>query len=226
MANVGAMKTINKQKCVYCQARLATTRDHVPPKSMFSKPKPTTLVTVPACLQCNQGYKKDEDYFLATVTFTEAGISTEGKKLWEQKLQRMYAKDQGIRRLMAKSFAPVELVTPAGLYLGNGLTIEPEWPRIKNVFVKIVKALYYYEYSEPLPNTAKIHFVTLREKEMIEELNKNVSLGKRGWKGTFEYKRNRVPDTPEGSLWLFLIYDTLLFGVGTYKQDFQNTSLA
>lgn len=48
--------------CIYCD-RLADSRDHVPPKLLFTRPYPTDLVTVPSCHRCNQGASLDEEYF-------------------------------------------------------------------------------------------------------------------------------------------------------------------
>jgi hypothetical protein len=207
-----------KQECVYCVVNPATTGDHVPPKNIFPDPKPSTLVTVPACGRCNMDFQKDEEYFLAVINFTQAGLSSAGKQLWDQRLSRMYRRSPGFRRLIGNSFRRSQVVTPAGLYLGNRLSIEPDWKRIENFFIKIVRGLYYFEYQEPLPRSALIRFAMLDDREMIETVVKNVVTGKRSWSGIFEYKRNRLPAPSYESLWLFLIYDTHLFGVATYEQ--------
>jgi hypothetical protein len=186
---------------------------------MFPLPKPVNLITVPSCFKCNQGFKKDEEYFLGIITFTEAGISAEGEKLWSQRLRRMYKKDLGLRRAIAKAIVPKQVFTPAGLYLGRRFKLEPDWPRIKNYFTKVIRGLYYFEYGEILPESTLIHYVLLDDMEILEEINRNVSRGKRGWSGVFEYKRNRVPDSSGESLWLFLVYETILFGATTYQRS-------
>jgi hypothetical protein len=43
------------QMCAICGVRLATTRDHVPPKAILVRPFPKNLITVPACVECNNG---------------------------------------------------------------------------------------------------------------------------------------------------------------------------
>lgn len=45
--------TQNIQLCCYCGVRKATTKDHIPPKSIFNKPRPCDLITVPYCFECN-----------------------------------------------------------------------------------------------------------------------------------------------------------------------------
>jgi hypothetical protein len=71
----------NKQVCVYCGLNSADTRDHIPPRSFFSEPRPSDPITVPACESCNKGAGKDEEFFLATFVFSEARASPVGKRL-------------------------------------------------------------------------------------------------------------------------------------------------
>lgn len=42
------MKT-NTVLCCYCGINSSTTKDHIPPKSIFNKPLPNNLITVPYC---------------------------------------------------------------------------------------------------------------------------------------------------------------------------------
>src|SRR5438309_918942 len=52
--------------CVYCR-RPATTKDHVPPRSLF--PAGVQLITVPCCEECRKIQSKDDEYIrLALVT--------------------------------------------------------------------------------------------------------------------------------------------------------------
>ena len=54
--------------CVYCGKIRTITDDHIPPSSIFAKPKPNNLITVPSCHYCNQGSSKDDEYFRLTLT--------------------------------------------------------------------------------------------------------------------------------------------------------------
>lgn len=53
--------------CALCGIRPATTAEHVPAKSLFAKPRPNDLITVPACALCNQGSQANDDYFRKTL---------------------------------------------------------------------------------------------------------------------------------------------------------------
>jgi 5-methylcytosine-specific restriction endonuclease McrA len=50
-------------ECGYCGAP-GTTTDHVPSRKFFPRPRPSDLVTVPACARCNNKTSADEEYFL------------------------------------------------------------------------------------------------------------------------------------------------------------------
>src|SRR5437016_4846066 len=49
--------------CYLCRKRPGTTRDHVPPKNLFPRPRPSSLVTVPCCEKCNNRFSKHDEYF-------------------------------------------------------------------------------------------------------------------------------------------------------------------
>src|SRR5438477_8522100 len=53
--------------CAYCGKARKLTMDHVPPKVLLAKPFPVNLPTLPACHDCNQSFKKDDEYTPACV---------------------------------------------------------------------------------------------------------------------------------------------------------------
>lgn len=48
-----------------------TSLEHVPGKCLFPKPRPTDLITVPACEQCNNGSSLEDEYFLDTLALID-----------------------------------------------------------------------------------------------------------------------------------------------------------
>lgn len=203
--------------CVYCAKEKNTTRDHVPPKNLFPNPKPSNLITVPCCDSCNKEKQKDEDYFRSWILFGKAGITNQGKIIWDQKLNRTYEKDIGLKKAIARSFKEVEIKTPSGIYLGKRLAIQAEWNRIERVISKIVKGLYYFEYNEIMSNNVQIKVAHITyDKKMQDEMKKLLLLpGKRKWYGIFEYARNRVESAKSNSAWLLLFFNSNLFAVLT-----------
>ena len=202
--------------CTYCCVRPAETDDHVPPKCLFPRPRPSNLITVPSCGICNQGAGLDEEYFLATLMFTEAGSSPAGRELWQQKLRRMYAKNLGLRYRIAASLRQVNLVTPAGLFLGRGLTQRPDFARLEKVVIKVVRGLYYLEHSVSLSPQMVVEALFLRgdlEREVAQQYGSMYRHGQRAWPGIFSY---RVADCPQGSMWELRFYDFATFWALTH----------
>ena len=56
--------------CLYCGAGGELTDDHVPPKNLFPKPR-MGLVEVRACMPCNRGASKDDEYFRQCLVLAE-----------------------------------------------------------------------------------------------------------------------------------------------------------
>lgn len=209
--------------CIYCNSAIATTQDHVPPKSFFPKPRPSNLITVPACKSCNQDAGKDEEYFLATFMFSEAGISDVGKKLWDEKLHRMYKKNAGLKKRIARSFQEVELITSGGIFLGQKrLAIKNDVLRSESVVNKIVHGLYYHEYQTNLSSSTEVVSHLLQQPSEISEVEKFAPMlyfGSREWPGIFEYRFNRVAERPENSVWIMRFYGKVVFWAVTGNDD-------
>ena len=203
-----------RPKCVYCNLREGTTDDHVPPKSFFPKPRPSNLITVPSCPDCNQGLGKDEEFFLATFMFSRAGVSEAGKKLWSEKLHRMYDKNIGLKRKIRDHLNQSSMSTPSGIYLGSGMSITIDEKRFESVVNKILKGLYFFEYDHPIPNSAEITTIFLNLKDDFEPVKRvapELKFGSRTWDGIFEYRFNRLPDDASGSIWLFRFWGQAYF---------------
>jgi len=194
--------------CIYCLRRRGTTVDHVPPKSFFPKSRPSNLITVPSCTQCNSGFQKDEDYFRAVIMFSQAGVSPAGKMLWSQSVHRMYQKDRGIRKVIARSFHWTGVTTPNGIYRGKHLGIRPNWNRIQNVNEKIVKGLYSFEYGEPLDPMARLESAMFCREEDFTRNFAQLPQGTRKW-NEFSYWCHRSKRNPTHSTWRFLFYETI-----------------
>lgn len=210
----------NISYCVHCTTVPAETRDHVPPKSFFPIPRPSNLITVPSCLECNQGAGKDEDYFLATFMFSNAGTTDSGRGIWNR-LRRTYEKNVGLRRRIAGALRRKEFYTTGGIYLGQGMTIDYDEKRFDAVVTKIVRGLYFYEQGIPLDLKAEMFCVFLREPAhfaTVKQHNHMLKPGKIQWKGTFRYRCGFVPGDPVGSMWLLRFWEAHDFWVITNRE--------
>lgn len=200
--------------CVYCGKEKATTVDHVPPKCFFPKPRPHNLITVPACRRCNKEAEKDEEFFLATFMFSEASQSRVGKALWAEKMNRVYFRGRGVGSAIRKRMNRVNLTTASGIYYGKGFALEIDYARLETVVTKIVRGLYYREYSEPLTKEVPIKCQWLNTpsfSKRAESYVKNLPFAETHWPGIFEYKFGRTETAPEKSLWLMRFFSFASF---------------
>ncbi len=85
------------QLCIYCGEKEATTKDHIPPKSFFAKPRPSNLITVPSCVDCNgKKYGKDDERIrniITSIDATEVHPMIQGKI--DQKRDRSFLRPEG-----------------------------------------------------------------------------------------------------------------------------------
>lgn len=209
------MQTNGQQNCVYCGEAHASTNDHVPPKCLFPKPRPSNLVTVPACEACNRRASLDEEYFLAALMLTDAGISSAGQKLWKT-LRRTYDHANGLRARIASAISPAPVFSRGGIFLGNRLTVRHEDERFRSVVTKIVKGLYWLEYGERMPDMSVIHYRFLiagEEKAVARKYLPHTKVPKHSWPGIFEYRSNRTAEAPAGSIWLLLFFGQMQFWI-------------
>ena len=129
-------------ECAYCGMYGQITRDHIPPKSFFSEPKPSSVITVPCCPKCNQDFQKDDDYFETLVTRRE-DVNAPYVKGKVETLLRPEA--TGLKNLLLQSSFWAEIVTDSGLFLGFAKAIEPNFHRLYKTIEHIIKGLYYYQ---------------------------------------------------------------------------------
>lgn len=104
-----------KNKCYLCGATENLTRDHIPPKGLFPKPRPSNLYTVLCCFECNNGASQEDEYFrVATSSLINAHPT--GKTSFKRVVESTIP-SRRISRQIAKlrdNVEPVTLRTPDG----------------------------------------------------------------------------------------------------------------
>src|SRR5947209_11672359 len=96
--------------CAICGREVErVTNDHIPPKSMFGT-KPSNLITVPACLDCNGGSSADDEYFRLIASEVDTATHPDAQKASEA-IVRSMARPQacGFREALRKSVYGIEV---------------------------------------------------------------------------------------------------------------------
>jgi hypothetical protein len=140
--------------CVYCGVRDATTIDDIPPRCLFGRPLPATLIKVPSCFPCNNGASKDDEYFRNVLSFRHDVEHPDAEVAREAALRSLVRPEApGLRAAFLRSASDMELRTPAGLYLGHAGAYTVDTRRVDRVVQRIVMGLLYGEAGRPLPSS-------------------------------------------------------------------------
>jgi hypothetical protein len=152
------MNVRRSRACAYCGQSGPTTKDHVPPKGIFPKPRPADLITVPACPECHSQSGRDDEYLrliLACQDLTGAHQSIQ--RLQDSVVRGLTRSRQaGLLRQLQRGTHKEVLFGPRGepviqrtLFMMNRL-------RIDEIMRRIVRGLYFHETGTILPSAVAI----------------------------------------------------------------------
>jgi hypothetical protein len=137
--------------CYIC-GKPAETRDHVPPKAIFPDPRPTDLITVPACEQCNHKFSLDDEYFRWFITTTNSEQPLV-KQLVDKRVIRRFRKKPALLHHLMSQAIKVDIFSEGGIFLKQAPAFKYERSRIQKVIEKIVRGLYRHEQGYVLTNS-------------------------------------------------------------------------
>lgn len=100
------MKKRKIEICSICGEKKECTRDHIPPKSIFLSPKPSNLVTVPACSDYNHGSSIYDERFKTYLALHVAMYSEKGAKFFKEAL-RTLNHNKKLKEKIINSIEPV-----------------------------------------------------------------------------------------------------------------------
>lgn len=158
------MKSLrNGENCYLCGA-VATTYDHIPPKSLFPKGFQYKGVKVPACKECNNASSKDDEYLRDCFAMT-SGIQ-EARQVFAEGVRPSYLRPYSTMQQVTKhqrilnSMAKINVTTPNGIVIKQVTGIKMKSDRIENALRKIVKGIYFNRYRKSIPEnyTLKVYF--------------------------------------------------------------------
>jgi hypothetical protein len=131
--------------CAICGGKNPTTKDHIPPKSLYPKPRDglVNLNTVPACSSCNNGASTDDEIFKTLI-----GISTGDKRLNQdcliESLASTLAGNKKIGKAIFSSAQKVSLKDAFGV-THRKVAINFDKKSYDRVISRIIRALYWME---------------------------------------------------------------------------------
>lgn len=201
---------MKKELCINCGTSEATTRDHVPPKILFPKPRPNNLLTVPSCKTCNNQDSKNDEYFGHCMAF--------GSKDSTYTTSVLESSVRAFQRPAAKIYR-------AHFYENISLTNLKEFPaiieieplRISSILDRIIRGLYFHQKETALQQDANIRHSMPRQIQ-VDHYQDDVFI--RGFQNSefqctgdekvFKYMFVESPDNNRySSVWRLLFYESI-----------------
>ena len=208
MAVVARPKIV--RSCTYCGKLGAPTKDHVPPKCLFPKSVRQNLIRVPACEQCNNSAKLDDEYFRAVVSM--ASEDPDAIAIWKQRVFKRSS--PSFKARLIGSLRPAELRSEAGLHLRYGHSMKLEKQRIEDVVIRIVRGLLWFHYKVRTGEETKFELCLNPKPDQIHEIVRALPVSSVGG-SVFQYRHGNASDDPESSVWLLRFYRATQFLVFT-----------
>lgn len=141
--------------CAICGEREGTTRDHVPPKAIFPRPRPDNLVTVPACPECNNGASDHDDLFKVYLSMQAAGNNEIARRLFQEKTVRTLERNQSLLAAIRNEATVVEVINNQGrLETRTGILWDSD--AHDRVIERTIRGLYFHHAGNSILNDANL----------------------------------------------------------------------
>ncbi len=191
--------------CAICGQREATTRDHVPPKAIFPKPRPNNLITVPACSECNNGASDLDDLFKVFLSMQAAENNDIAKQLFEEKTTRTLERNKSLLDKISKEAQELQILNQHGqIETRTGVL----WDSRAHdaVIERTIRGLFFHHHGSPFQKdtTLSVQWLRAVPEEMQSKLHllQVVSIGE----DQVIYKYLIAPEDPRFSVWLIEFY--------------------
>lgn len=189
--------------CAYCGEWRELTRDHVPPQSLFGRPRPSDLITVPSCFFCNNGASIEDEHFnfMLKLGLDRNKFPTENADSVDSIYRLTRPNKVGWRSYLMQRYRPGP----------GGFLIDRE--RIEIVLRRIVRGLFYHGIGMRLPEFVPFKVVSIEDQPRKAAELKGVTdflagslqtIG--GGKFRYAFAQCALPD-PFVTAWLLTFYD-------------------
>lgn len=208
-------------RCVYCDTDIADTRDHVIPRCLFVPPYPASLITVPACRECNERKAIDDSFFRDYLTLDFAGsTSPAAETLLHGKVRRAVARNRSeLGRTVLRSSTVEPFYTKGGIYLGDFAQAPVDDARFVPLFRRIIRGLYFHYTNERIPLTypVEVHRIMPWDFEQAFRSFSQLHFNPCGpMANVFAGGCARVSEEPLSTMWLLTFYERVHFHVTAF----------
>ena len=197
-------------RCYLCGSTQSITRDHVPPKNLFPKPRPSNLVTVPCCYKCNNRYSKEDEYFRLAVC-CPINANQLGKTMWDAKVMRNTVKKRRIGPLVdeiVRTLKPAILRTPLGDIHGTQIHVDANM--VKSVLIRITKGLLSIVHPEVERDNLTFEVIHINRFKLHSIVTSGVASHFTPYvvgDGVYRHWRALAKEDTHNGIWVHMFYD-------------------
>jgi hypothetical protein len=196
-------------KCYLCLKEIRPgeeTKDHIPPKNLFPKPRPSNLHTLNCCFTCNNNFSFDEEFFRDNIVpLSDLYNNSDAINIWENVIR---SHNRNVPRR-------IEMLSRVSIDENTGLPIlKIKKDKLEKISLKIAKGLFNIHTNKFIDSSYKIGFYIQPNNFSLEFLEK--SQYKNRWGESFGYA-GVVSDTE--SIWWLLFYKEILLVVSFSRKD-------
>lgn len=214
-----------RQLCVYCHSPKDLTRDHIPPKSFFPKPRPTNLITVLCCRECHEEFTENDEYLRNYLVLSpQCRGHVAARQLQKSGLRSLQDPNAGqfsnpypnIANRRRPSFLASTIAS------GYGASVASDDERIEDVIERIVVGLFWVETDKYLPpgysvdvvGSYDFRYMDWQVQQSVRRLQSEEEPANIG-EGVFQYwwsrAENAPPEETHRSDWMLQFYEGTTF---------------
>ena len=199
------MKRRQTTTCAICGEQAATTKDHIPPKGIFPRPRPSDLITVPACRLCNKASSGLDEVFKVFVGIA-AGHGPEGERMFKDQTSKTLQHNRRLRAQIANTVQDLWLRSPEGVVLGRRSAVPLDSKAHDQTIEKMIRGLHFHHTGAVIADRAdiKVHWHD-RLSQSLYEMSLSWATGVVGH-GQFIYRYLTHPEEPLTSLWILQFF--------------------
>lgn len=202
-------------RCVYCEQK-ATDQDHVVSRNLFpNKGKGLSLMTVPACHDCNVGLSSDEEFFRLFIAGTSLDWSEQANIVFNTHIKRELKRKPSLGWQQFNKMKVIDVRTPSGIYTGQKATAQhvsdEDWKRCHRVVEKTVIGLLYTVQGVVLDEDYELRTMLGWNETIKQFLPYLEYFEPADYSGIFTFGYVMPPDVPPVSVWFTQYYDRFTF---------------
>jgi hypothetical protein len=199
-------------QCYLCGSARPTTVDHVPPKGFFPTPRPSNLITVPCCQECNSSYSKDDEAIRAWFSMWLNASKAAEWIIQNKVLPGIISRSPPFRESFLSKMEDFRFLTVEDGEI-DAVRYAMDAARIERFLIRVVRGLltHYCPDYNASKDFFKVHLVktTLQNLETLDQIKGQLHYDSRG-EEVLQY-RFGLTQSKQSGIWIMLFYGAALF---------------